>query len=125
MVAVRKVRLGLVVMGVPSSSSRFGGWVMGWEAEVEVALAWTDDCVVRATLVLELEERAWKKDGGAVTLGGEVRCCVLWEQGLVLRPRLRLYGWQLRGCQVRCRQCSRVKWVSLVLWGEGKGREEE
>ena len=70
MVAVRKVRLGLVVMGVPSSSSRVGGWVMGWEAETEVALAWTDDCVVRATLVLELEERAWKKGGGAVTLGG-------------------------------------------------------
>ena len=111
MVAVRKVRLGLVVMGVPSSSSRVGGWVMGWEAETEVALAWTDDCVVRATLVLELEERAWKKGGGTVTLGGgsvEVQCCVFWEQGLVLRPRLRLYGWQLRGSQVRCRQCSRV-----------------
>ena len=43
---------------------------MGWEAETEVALAWTDDCAVRATLVLELEERAWKKGGGTVTLGG-------------------------------------------------------
>ena len=70
MVAVRKVRLGLVVMGVPSSSSRVGGWVMGWEAETEASLVWTDDCMVRATLVLELEERAWKKGGGAVTLGG-------------------------------------------------------
>ena len=57
-VAVKKVRLGLVVMGVPSSSSRVGGWVMEWEAEAEVSVVWSGGCVMRAVCVVELEERA-------------------------------------------------------------------
>ena len=55
---MKKVRLGLVVMGVPNSSSRVGGWVMEWEAEPEASLVWSDECVVRAIFVFELEERA-------------------------------------------------------------------
>ena len=43
---------------------------MEWEAQPEAPLVRSDDCVVRATFVLELEERAWKKDGVAAIAGG-------------------------------------------------------
>ena len=53
---------------------------MEWEAEPEVSLVRSDECVVRAIFVFELEERAWKKGGLAATAGGvEVLCCVFWK----------------------------------------------
>ena len=43
---------------------------MEWEAEPEASLVRSDECVVRAIFVFELEERAWKKGGLAATAGG-------------------------------------------------------
>ena len=37
---------------------------------MEVASSWMDDSVVQAAWVLELEERAWKKGGGVLVVGG-------------------------------------------------------
>ena len=66
----KKVRLGLAVMGVPSSSSSVGGGVMGCESQLEVASSWMDEPVVQAVWALELEVRAWKKGGGAMAVEG-------------------------------------------------------
>ena len=80
-VFVKKVRLGLMVMGVPNSSKRVGGCVVGWEAEPEASLEWSNECALQATFGFELEERAWKKDGEAVTAGvcGSAVLCFLGE----------------------------------------------
>ena len=55
---VKKVRLGLMEMGVPSSSSGVGGCVVEWEAEPRSSLVRSGVCVALAMFVLELEERA-------------------------------------------------------------------
>ena len=57
-VVVKKVRLGLMVMGVPSSSSSVGGCVVEWEAGPRALLVRGNECVVQAMFVFELEERA-------------------------------------------------------------------
>ena len=79
---VKKVRLGFMVMGVPNSSNRAGG--CGVEAEPEGSLERSDGCAVQAMFMLELEERAWKKDGDAVTAGvcGNAVSCFLEEGGV-------------------------------------------
>ena len=87
-----------------------------------------DDSVVQAAWVLELEERAGKKGGGALAVegGGEVWRHVSWSwRWLELLHRVGLYGWRLMGFPVKCRQCNRVRWISSASWEEGKGREEE
>ena len=56
-VVVKKVRLGLVVMGVPSSSSCVGGRVMEWDVGPRVLLVRGNDCVVQAVFMFEPEER--------------------------------------------------------------------
>ena len=78
---VKMVRLGVVVMGVPNSSNEAGG--CGVEAEPEGSLERSDGCVVQAMFMLELEERAWKKDGDAVTAGvcGNAESCFSGERG--------------------------------------------
>ena len=57
-VVVKKVRLGLMVMGVPSSSSSVGGCVVEWEAGPRALLVRGNDCVVQAVFMFEPEERA-------------------------------------------------------------------
>ena len=47
-VVVKKVRLGLVVMGVPSSSSCVGGHMVEWDVGPTVLLVRGDDCVAQA-----------------------------------------------------------------------------
>ena len=57
-VVEKKVRLGLAIMGVPSSSSSVGGGVMGWELSLWMAGSQMDVSVVLTAWMLEVEERA-------------------------------------------------------------------
>ena len=54
---VKKVRLGLVVMGVPSSSSCVGGHMVEWDVGPTVLLVRGDDSVAQAVFIFEPEER--------------------------------------------------------------------
>ena len=54
---VKKERLGLMGMGVPSSSSGVGGIVVEWDAEPRSLLVRGGVCVALALFMLELEER--------------------------------------------------------------------
>ena len=57
-VVEKKVRLGLAIMGVPSSSSSVGGGVMGWELSLWMAGPQVDVSVVLTAWMPEVEERA-------------------------------------------------------------------
>ena len=54
---VKKERLGLMGMGVPSSSNGVGGIVVEWDAEPRSLLVRGGVCVALALFMLELEER--------------------------------------------------------------------
>ncbi len=57
-VVEKKVRLGLGMMGVPSSSSSVDGGVMGWELSSWVAGPQVDVPVVLTAWMPEVAERA-------------------------------------------------------------------
>ena len=56
-VVVKKVRLSLMLMGVPSSSNCVGGSVIEWDVGPKVLLVRGDDCAAQAGFLFEAEER--------------------------------------------------------------------
>ena len=80
-VVEKKVRLGLAIMGVPSSSSIVGEGVMGWELSLWMAGSPVAVSVVLTAWLPEVDERAWKKGDDVLALEGEwwgvMMCCFL------------------------------------------------